>query len=435
MNRPPRRHGTPESPAPEPARHLALAALARVHHGAFLAPTLDELLNGSGLAREDRALVTDLAYGALRRLPQLDAALAPLLTRPGRLPPATLDALRLGTFEVLHRGTPRYAAVSAWVDVVKAAEPRLAGLVNAVLRRVGPADVSADPALAAALPGWLFARIAAGLGSRAAGAAAAMLEPEPLWLTALGEGAEEVLAADGATVSPLAWPGAGPVRPLRVRSPVPVAQLTAFRRGLVQPQNPASLAVALALGAGPGDRVLDLASGRGVKTAVLAAVGADVTAVELDERRSAAASANLARLGLRATHVTGDLLRPLPLPSAPLVLLDAPCTGTGTLRGHPEIKLRLTEEDVAAAARAQARMLATAATVTAPGGAVLYAVCSLTPDEGPDVVAAFLAGAPGFQAVRVELPLPSADVGPGSFILPEDGADGFFVARLRRAEA
>lgn len=410
--------------------------MARVQRGAFLAPTLDEFLRASGLEREERALATDLAYGTVRRLPQLDAALAPLLERPERLPPAALDALRLGTYEILWRGTPPYAAVSAWVDVVKETHPRLAPLVNAVLRRVERPDVAAaDPAaaaLAAAMPGWLYARLEAALGGDAAAAAAAMLEPEPLWLTAFSPAADAALTADGAVSEPLGWGALGGPRPLRVRSPLPVASLAAFRSGLVQPQNPASLAVALALGAGAGDRVLDLAAGRGVKSAVLAALGAEVTAVELDPRRGAAAAHNLTRLGLHVTHLTADLLRPPPLESAPWVLLDAPCTGTGTLRGHPEIKLRLTAADVAAAARTQAGMLANAAAVTAPGGVLLYAVCSLTPDEGPDVVARFLAAVPGFDPEPPNLPLPSRAVGAGAFVLPLAGVDGFYLARLRR---
>lgn len=418
------------------ARALALEALSRVQHGSFLAPTLDTLLSSANLEREDRALVTDLGYGTVRRLIQLDAALAPLLERPERLPPNVLNALRLGAYELLYRNTPAYAAVSAWVDVVRAGSPRLSGLVNAVLRRVQAPDASADPALAASLPQWLFASFEASLGEHAPAAAAAMLEAEPLWLTALAPGAEAALVEDGAEVT-----GGGVGEPhgpraLRVRAPVPVARLRAFQRGLIQPQNPSSLAVALALGAGEGDRVLDLASGRGVKSAVLAALGADVTALELDAKRNAAARANLRRLGLEVSHLVTDLRRPPPLAPAPFVLLDAPCTGTGTLRGHPEIKLRLRPDDVLAAAALQLELLTAAAALTAPGGSLLYAVCSLTPEEGPGVVERFLAGAPDFAPAELDaLPLESTRGGPGRYLLPYGGADGFFVARLTRRAA
>ncbi len=376
-----------------------------MRHGAFLAPTLHELLGGSDLERADRALVTDLAYGTVRRLIQCDAALAPLLARADKLPPAVLDALRLGTYEVLHRGTPRYAAVSAWVETVKREEPRLAGLVNAVLRRVAPL-AGATPAVAASLPEWLYAGLRRSLSGHVDEAAAAMLEPEPLWLTAFGPSAVPALEADGATVTTLGVPVPGRPFSLAARAPVSVERLRAFQEGLVQPQNPSSLAVALLLDPEPGGRVLDLASGVGVKSAALAALGARVTAVELSPRRSAAARSNLRRLGLGVEHVTADLRGPPALEPAPHVLLDAPCTGTGTLRGHPEIKLRLTPADVVAAADRQAAMLRTAAAVTSPGGVLQYAVCSLMPEEGPQVVERFLREESGFVPEPLDLALP-----------------------------
>jgi len=425
--------GAPRGRAGEAARRVALEALSRMEHGEFLAPTLNDLLGKSGLAREDRALVTDLAYGAARRRIQLDAALAPLLAKPERLPPAVREILRLGAYEVLYRGTPAYAAVNAWVSVTKAEAKGLSGLVNAVLRRVRPLTVGSDPALDVSLPPWLYAALVRGLGAAAAGAAAAMLEPEPLWLTAFSEDTEAHLTREGATALPLqvstrpGWP-----KSLRVRAPMSVDRLSAFELGLVQPQNPTSLATALLLGAGTGDRVLDLASGGGVKSAVLAALGAEVTSVELDPRRAEAARKNLARLGLAAEHVIADLTHPLDLEPAPFVLLDAPCSGTGTLRGHPEIKLRLTPDDVTAAAARQGLMLETAAGVTAPGGVLQYAVCALTAEEGPAVVARFLDRHPEFQAEDFALPLTTLAVGAGRFVLPLEGLDGFYLARLRR---
>ncbi len=426
--------GVPRGRPGEAARRVALEALNRMEHGEFLAPTLNDLLARSGLAREDRALVTDLAYGAARRRILLDAALAPLLAKPERLPPAVREILRLGAYEILYRGTPAYAAVNAWVSLTKAEAKALSGLVNAVLRRVRPPATAGDPAVEASLPSWLYASLVRGLGAAAAGAAsAAMLEPEPLWLTAFSEDAEAQLTREGATALPLqvsvhpGWP-----KSLRVRAPLSVDRLSAFELGLVQPQNPTSLAAALLLGAGTGDRVLDLASGGGVKSAVLAALGAEVTSVELNPRHVAAARKNLARLGLAAEHVIADLTHPLDLEPAPFVLLDAPCSGTGTLRGHPEIKLRLTPGDVTAAAARQGLMLESAAGVTAPGGMLQYAVCALTAEEGPAVVADFLDRHPEFQAEDFALPLTTLAVGAGRFVLPLEGLDGFYLARLRR---
>lgn len=409
--------------------------MARLRGGAFLAPTLHEVLGASHFDRADRALVTDLGYGAARRMLQLDAVLAPLLKRPDRLPAGVSDALRLGAFEILYRGTPPYAAVDVWVRIVKREAPGLAGLVNAVLRRVRPLPDDAAPAVRASLPDWLFTSIAAAVGEHAQRACEAMLDPEPLWLTAFdGAAARAALESNGASVVEHGSSPPGGPTSLRVMAPVSVDRLAAFTSGLVQPQNPASLRVALLLNPSPGSRVLDLASGRGVKTAVLAALGADVCAVELDPRRSADAERNLRRLGLAARHVGADLTSPLDLPPAPYVLLDAPCSGTGTLRGHPEIKLRLAPTDVKAAAEKQALMLRTAAEVVEPGGLLQYAVCSLTPEEGPRVVERFLASGGGavFAPESFDLGLPGCVAGPGQYVLPLGGLDGFYVARLRR---
>ncbi len=431
-----RRQANATQDVPDNARRLALGAVERTLHGAFLAPTLRATLDAANLSGVDRSLVTDLAYGAVRRLPQLDAVLAPLLSAPQKLPPRVLIALRLGAYELLYRGTPSYAAVDAWVEIAKREQPRLAGLVNAVLRRVRPLPDSAPRTARAALPAWLLGSFGRALGEELAlEAAEAMLEPEPLWLTALTDDALDVLAADGAEVEPL-FPDR-PVRlgTLRVRSPVPLDQLEAYRRGLVQPQNPSSLQAALLLGAGPGDEVLDLASGRGVKSAVLAALGADVTAFELDERRSEAAQANLRRLGLTVEHRVADLRAVPDAEPKGHVLLDAPCTGTGTLRGHPEIKLRITPEQVDELAALQRVMIVNAARLVAPSGVLLYAVCSLTREEGPDVVAHLLQERPDLRPEPLEPALPSAEPangGVGRYLLPTAGADGFYLARLRR---
>jgi len=426
--------------------------------GEFLAPTLRNVLDASDLEGMDRSQVTDLAYGAVRRLQQLDAHLAHGLKQPAKLPPRVLNALRLGVLELLYRHTPAHAAVSEWVEVVKAEAPGLAPLANAVLRGVerraakGGAPPT-DPLQRFSLPHWLWREFTAALGPTAAvDAADGMLEPEPLWLTALTPGAVASLHADGCEVSELI-PGAQSPASLRVRSPMPLDLLAAFQGGLVQPQNPASLQVALALGAAAGEVVFDLASGRGIKSAVLAASGARVTGVELVKRRARAAEANLERLRLAVKHVHADLVAP---DSAALlervaqangwaeprradaVLLDAPCSGTGTLRGHPEIKLRRKQADLAELAAAQSAMLANAAALVAPGGRLLYAVCALTNAEGPEVVDRFLAEHPDYASEPVATGLAQvqpAGTGPGTgaFVVPVDGLDGFYLALLRRA--
>ncbi|HEX7000070.1 MAG TPA: transcription antitermination factor NusB [Trueperaceae bacterium] len=453
----------PSEPSPDPgtARRTALGAVVRVLSGAYLSRAISEALTEGKLNGQDRSLVTELAYGTLRYLIALDSRLAPFLSHPDRLPPEARAALRLGAYELLYRGTPAYAAVDAWVEVAKAVSPKHLKLVNAVLRRVSEAvgddtaqvavdasqpvgDAAPDPERDLSLPSWLFARFVASLGPEAAHRAAlGMLEPEPLWLTAYTPEAERTLASQGVEVRrgpELPLPPEVPVRPwptsLSVRSPTPLAGLRAFQRGLVQPQNPASLYAARLVGAEEGDLVYDLAAGHGVKTAALAASGAEVVAVELSAGRSRRSQRNLRRLGLAARHVIADLSSgpsDALAPPGDSVLLDAPCSGTGTLRGNPEIKLRLKESDLAEMAATQARMLATAATAVRPGGTLVYAVCSLTPEEGVAQVERFLAATPGFEALGMPAGPPFvAPQGPGAYVLPVGGLDGFYLARLSR---
>ncbi len=405
---------------------MAIEVLRRVLRGAFLAPTLRRQLDDADLDGRDRSFVTDLSYGTVRRLAWLDAALAPRLRHPDRLPERVRAALRLGAYELLVRRTPRRAVVHAWVEVVKSDEPRLAGLVNAVLRRLEVPDADVETRLG--VPDWLLERFRAALGDEAAQRAAqAMVEPGPLWLRAYRDEATASLLSEGCEVRP------GPLEAtLRVRAPAPLDRLDAYRRGLVQPQNPSSTVPAELLAVRPGERALDLAAGNGIKTAQLAAAGAAVTAVDVDPGKAAARVANLARLGVVAEHAVADLTRPVDLDPAPAVLLDAPCTGTGTLRGHPEIKLRLRPRDVREAAARQSAMLDTAATLTAAGGRLVYAVCSLTDLEGEAQIAAFLARHRDFKADPLAPPLPHVATPGGCYLLPEDGLDGFFVAVLRR---
>ncbi len=421
----------PATPAaPTGAREIALETTLRASSGALLSRELGRALDRSTVSPRDRSLITDLVYGAVRWRVWLDAALAPRLRNPEGLPADVVEALRLGAYEKLIRGTPPHAAVDAWVGIVRRRRPRLAGLVNAVLRRVEAPD-EPSPATRASLPAWLWERLASALGDDAEAAADAMRTPSPLWLVAFAPDARASLEAEGCEVA------GGPVDgTLRVRPSRRLGDLAAFREGRVQPQNPASFLVAAALPAGPGDRVLDLCSGRGVKAADLAARGAKVEAIELSAAKVDQARRNLARLGLEVQHRVADLREPPPgVEPAPYVLLDAPCSGTGTLRGHPEIPLRLGPADVDALAASQDRLLDSAAALVAPDGVLVYAVCALTPDEGPARVDAFLRRHRGFAPEPIDLPVATRPAGAGTFLLPLDGLDGFFMARLRRRDA
>ena len=380
----------------------------------------------SPLTEQDKGFVTALVYGALRLELALDAQLKPFLKRPDKLPAEVLDALRLGAFEILYRETPRYAVANAWVEIVKAQHPKLAGLTNAVLRRVAPLEL--PPATAAGLPEWLYGEWVSRFGSeRAENIAAGMNDADPLWLMSYSPEATHALIADGCEVQ------FGPLDgTLRVRLGKPLAELEAYQNGWVQPQNPASTLPVRLLEPTPGERVYDLASGSGVKAAQLAAAGADVTSVELHAGKLERAKTNLKRLGLHTTGVVHDLRTVPDLPPAPKVLLDAPCSGTGTLRGNPELRSRVTPEDVASLAALQRELLTTAAALTAPGGVLVYAVCALTDAEGPEQTRWFLGKFPEFEAEPFLFDLPADNSPEGSTILPLEGLDGFYLVRLRR---
>ncbi len=396
--------------------------LSATERGRYLEPTLDWALSRSRLSARDRAFATHLSYGTLQRRLYLDHVLAPRLKSPEMLPLAVRWILRLGSYERLFMRTPDYAAVHAWVELAKKEAPRLAPLVNAVLRRVED-DPGAPAWVKASLPAFLWRHWEAFFGE--IDFAHAFNEPPPLWVTAF-PGAEDALSAEGVPFEP------GPI-PGSLKLGVPnLRALAAYKKGLIQPQNPASLFAAQLVGARPGERVLDLAGGAGIKAAWLAATGARVVSYDLNPKRQAAGQKNLRRLGQKVTFKTHDLRQPL-AETAPRVLLDAPCAGTGTLRHHPELRYRLEPKAIRDMADLQRRLLDTAAAAVKPGGRLVYAVCSLTEDEGEAAVRDFLKKNPAFTPEPIPGPLPWLRKELGAYVRPEQGLDGFYYARFRRA--
>ncbi len=387
-------------------RGLALALLEAVDRGGRAQHLLDQALDRYPLAERDKAYLTHLVYGGLRRLRLLDHLLEPHLKAPERLPPKVRWALRLGALEFL-LGKPPHARVHPWVEEVKRFSPGLAPLANAVLRRLMPRE--APEAVWLSLPDWLAERWRGFFGEL--GFAEAFNEPAPLFVTAY----RPVDLPQGPLPHTYIWPG-------------PKADFPAL--GL-QPQNPASLLAAQLLDPRPGEKALDLCGGAGLKAFYLASRGAEVVSYDLNPKRQAAGARTARRLGLKVAYRTQDLTRPIP-ERAPKVLLDPPCTGSGTFRSHPELRYRLVPQDPRAMARLQLQLLRTAAQATEPGGVLLYAVCSLTEEEGEGVVRAFLEEYPEFTPEALELPLPVLGRGLGVYLSPEGGLDGFYYARLRR---
>lgn len=402
--------------------------MRRVHRGAFAAPTLASTLAQSSLSAQDRGFVSALVYGSLRYELALDAQLKPYLKRPEKLPHSVRDSLRLGAYERLYREAPKRAVVHSWVEIVKRHEPKLAGLVNAVLQRVEARDLPL--ATAAGLPTWL---VEAWLEQFGEALTARMLEDcnqeNRLWLRLFSEHASSSLGHQGCVLEAGPLPG---TIALKLPANLSLQDTLAYQKGWIQPQNPASVLVAENVAAAPGERVLDLASGNGIKAAILAAAGAEVTCVELHPGKLGQAAKNLGRLGLKAAAIAHDLRHKLDLPAAPKVLLDAPCSGTGTLRAHPELRSRVSEEEVAALAALQRTMLDSAAPLVAPGGTLHYAVCALTPAEGPEQAQAFLQRHPQFTPEHPQLALPTQSDALGQTILPLNALDGFYLAVFRR---
>jgi len=436
------------------ARQIAFDVLRRVEeHGAYASRALDAALSSAGaIDPREAGLATELVYGTLRRALSLDLALAPHSRRPlDRLDPAARVALRLGAYQLLCLGTPAHAAVAETVALARGANHgRAKGYVNAVLRSLArepgfpPAPpLSLDPAghlsQTEALPRWLAEEWIAYFGpAEALDLARAMNAPAPLCVRspdrdALVERAQRA----GLDARPLSRAPEG-LTVLRAS----VADLLRAAGGLAfQVQDEGSqLVVRLAAEElrGRRARVLDACAAPGGKAFHLAELlgrGSEVLAVEIHPAKADALSREAARRGLGAVRVVcADATLSLPgeeEASFDAVLVDAPCAGLGTLRRHPELKLRRSPEDLTRLAEVQLAIARRVARYARPGAPVTYSVCSLSRAEGPAVAAALLAGGgrrcpppPGFPP---EVLTPEGDL----LTLPSrHGCDGFYAARI-----
>lgn len=424
------------------ARRTALAVLLDVEGRG---PTLSDRLASpdvEALAPRDRAFLHELVLGTLRRRGALDAALAPLSTKPLEDLDAPVRAiLRLAAHQVVHLRVPDRAAVSEAVDLAKERAPRGSGFVNAVLRRLareGPPpepDAQRDPlawlTTAGSLPGWLAARWLDRLGAAAAIARARVLLEEPATTVRLNPrhpDAEARAAAAGLTLEPLEVPGA-----FRVAAGRPHELAAA---GVLHLQDAGSQLVAR-LAAAPG-LILDACAAPGGKASLLGdLVGADgtVLAGEPATARRQTLAALVARWGAPNVHVVGaDGLRPPFRGGFDTVLLDAPCSGLGTLGRHPDIRWRARPEDLPRHAKRQGALLDSLSQVVRPGGRLVYATCSSEPEENEDVVRAFLERRRDFEPLPTPAWAEPFRDGPWVRTRPEsDGGDSFFAAVLGRA--
>jgi 16S rRNA (cytosine967-C5)-methyltransferase len=386
---------------------------------------LDEALDAASANEpRDRAAAHRLAAAVLRRLGSLDAIIEPFLTRAP--PDGVRHILRLGAAGLLLLDTPAHAAVGTAVDLARARKlAPFAGLVNAVLRRVadaGPAALEALDGPRLDTPAWLWAT----WGDDARVIAEAHTREAPLDLT-LPPGAEP---PPGAVLLPT-----GSVRlPAGTR----VTELPGYEEGRFWVQDAAAALPARLLAPQPGERVADLCAAPGGKTAQLAAMGAQVTAVERDSHRLRRLHDNLARLQLEVEVVQADAATWVPEQLFDAVLLDAPCSATGTIRRHPDAMRLKRARDLVELTAGQDRLLANAAAILKPGGRLIYAVCSLQPEEGAarlETLAAIgLVADPFTPEELAAIPEARTPRGhlrthPGQW--PElGGLDGFFAARM-----
>ncbi len=429
-----------------PARRAAVEVLAAVLQKK---QPLDDILGRSldkgimfDLPARDRALTRAIVAASLRRKGQLDHVLGAFLERgmpekSGTLYPILLSAAA----QLVFLNTPPHAAIDLAVTLAQY-DPRAKRydrLVNAVLRRVASDGAKIAASLDAArinTPDWLWDRWVAYWGeTRARDIGAAHLIEPPLDLTAKGDPAPWAELLSGRVLS------GGSVRLIPKGR---IDALPGFAEGAWWVQDIAASLPARLLGEVAGKRVADLCAAPGGKAAQLALAGASVVAVDSARTRLALLAENLARLGLEAERVHEDAATWEPGERFDAVLLDAPCSSTGTIRRHPDIPYTKSAKDIAALAGLQARLLDNAARLVRPGGRLVYSTCSLEPEEGEAQIAAFLVRN---EAFRVDAIAPEELFGQKDWIEPSgalrtcpyelkldspdwSGMDGFFATRL-----
>lgn len=405
--------------SPRTAREVAAVVLLRICcQGAFAMRALDAAIRRAGLDERDGALATEIVYGTLRAMPSLDGRLSPRLRKGlAETDPLTLAVLRTAAYQLLHLGRlPVHAIVDGAVGFIHAARSRQsAGFVNAVLRRLAeerPADP--QPADHVVLPDWLQVALRDSLGSeRAAALSAPRPCPPPLCL-AVADGDPQRCAESLRQALPRGQVVLGELSPLAVllRRAGDVRRLPAYAAGEFWVQEEGAQLVALAVDPQPGERLADLCAGHGGKTLCLHALRdrqGPITAVDVDETKLAQTAREFSRLGWSTEALS---LHPLDLTigvgglpaSFDRVLVDAPCSGLGTVLRRPELLLRITPDDPLRFQRLQAQIVRTARALVRDGGQLFVAVCSPLKEEGAELAAKVLADNPELRPEPADVP-------------------------------
>jgi 16S rRNA (cytosine967-C5)-methyltransferase len=427
----------------ENVRLLAVRSLVKVLPADGGGKSLREVLADQPvLLAAERGLLADLMFGVCRHYRLLDDWLNSQMDKPLKgSARAVRLALLCGIYELWFSERPQHAVVNAWPDVCRALNaPWAAGLCNALLRkasRTGAAEVSKhlDIPLRCSLPDWLWQRLDRAWPEQANEIAEASLLQPPLTVRVSDEQIEADLIEDGLEVRRGRFAaGAAYLFP-----PRPVHALPGFAEGRLSVQDEAAQLPAWLIEAPDRGRILDACAAPGGKTGQLAERFplATLVALDVDGTRLKRVQENLQRLQRQATLIRGDASRPDDWWDGVLfdaVLLDAPCSATGIIRRQPDLKWHRRDEDIASLCGLQARMLDAIWPLVRPGGVLVYATCSILPEENAGQVQAFLAR---HGDAREDTPVEARSVitAHGCQLLPvADGPDGFFFARLRKVD-
>lgn len=370
-------------------------AAIRILNGCLGEGRLLSELVGAGLldhlANEDRARAQRLALATLRAVTRADAVLKPLLKKAPPL--AVRNALRLGTVEICDGAAP-HGVVNSIVAIVGKGKRTASyrGLSNAVLRKVAETGPARWPTLPPQrLPKWLRRPLAEAWGTSAIARMEHVFSAVPPIDLTPRDAAETLAREVGGRVLPTGS--------VRLDAAGQISKLPGYSEGRFWVQDAAAAMPARILGARPGERVLDLCAAPGGKTLQLAAAGADVTAVDISADRLGRLGENLGRTGLTARVIEADALE-FDETGFDAILLDAPCSATGTIRRHPDLPFAKDGAEFLGLFELQARLLDHALTLLRPGGRLVYCTCSLLPDEGEVQIEAALARHPGLEVDR-----------------------------------
>lgn len=420
-------------------RKAALSVLHRVRKGEDSDMALEAVLGLSSMDARDKAFCMALTMTTLRYGKAADALLANIMSKPIDEKKAGLvaDVLRMGTVQLLWMGVPAHAAVHSAVEIVKTSKFKgLAKLTNGVLQKMSRqgeqllVEHSDIPRLAT--PNWLWQRWLKAYGEeRTQHIAVANLQEPALDLTVKANPQEWAHKLSGEVL---------PTGSVRLKEGGVVTALEGFREGAWWVQDAAASIPAQLMGEVKGKRVLDLCAAPGGKTLQLALAGAEVTALDRSAKRLERVKENLKRMGATAKLVAADALQWQPEALFDAILIDAPCTATGTLRRHPDVAWRKSDADVAELAALQRQMLLRAWEWLAPGGVLVYSTCSLEIEEGEAHIEAMQQAGAGLSPISAdELGGMKDVIAETGYVrcLPyhmaeQGGMDGFFAVRFEK---